>query len=262
MTGRTPTLKLGELTGIWAAVYRRRDQQEADADREALAAWRDLLGDVDLADIIDLVAENPPPTGNDEQARLRRQHLQQVMAAAVLARLTQLARQPAWARLLGVLAAALAAARAAGGEAGDAVASGADEPVAGQPLGAGAAEETAAYMLAAEALRGLATAVARVLLAGAAGGATVAQLAKAVRGVLTDALALTVAVNTAVAAAFSTGLTAAYLLLGIGELDYVTAGDALVCATCEAAEDHNPYPAAQVPQPPLHPRCRCTLQPA
>lgn len=259
---RTPTLKFGELTGIWAAVYRRRDQQEADADREALAAWRGLIGDVDLADIIDLATENPPPPGNDEQARLRRQHLQQVLAAAVLARLTLLARQPGWARLLAVLAAALATARAAGADAGDAVASGADEIAAGQAPGAGAAEETAAYTLAAEALRGIATAVARVLLAGAADGATTAQLRKAAAGVLADALALTLAVATAVAAAFSTGLTATYQARGLSELDFVTAGDAAVCTQCASAEDHNPYPAAQVPQPPVHPNCRCTLQPA
>lgn len=259
---RTPTLKLGELTGIWAKVYRRRDQQEADADREALAAWRDLLGDVDLADVITLAAENPPPTGRDEQARLRRQHLQRVLAAAVLARLTLLARQPGWARFLAVLATALATARAAGADAGEGVASGADQLTTGQPPGAGAGEEMAAYTLAAEALRGLATAVARVLLAGTADGATAAQLTKAVRGVLGDALALTVAVATAVAAAFTTGLASTYLALGIGELDFVTAGDANVCTNCAAAEDHNPYPAAQVPQPPLHPNCRCTLQPA
>jgi hypothetical protein len=111
-------------------------------------------------------------------------------------------------------------------------------------------------------MRGLATAVARVLLTGAADGATPAQLAKAVRAVLRDALALTLAVATAVAAAFTTGLAAIYLALGIGELDFVTAGDATVCVVCADAEDRNPYPAAQVPQPPLHPNCRCTLQPA
>lgn len=259
---RTPTLKLGELTGIWAKVYRRRDQQEADADREALDAWRSLVGDVDLGDVIALAAENPPPPGSDEQARLRRQHLQQVLAAAVLARLTLLARQPGWARFLAVLAAALATARAAGADAGQAVASGSDQLTTGQPPGAGAAEETAAYTLAAEALRGLAAAVARILLTGAADGATVEQLAKAVRGVLADGLALTLAVATAVAAAFTAGLLAAYLALGIGELDFVTAGDQRVCSRCAAAEDRNPYPAAQVPQPPLHPNCRCTLQPA
>ncbi|MEZ0066687.1 hypothetical protein ABIA32_002699 [Streptacidiphilus sp. MAP12-20] len=262
MTRRPPTLRLGQLTGTWATVYAERDRLEADADRDALAAWRALLGDVDLADVVALAAENPPPPGSDEQARLRRQHLQQALAAAVLARLTLLSRAPGWARFLAVLASGLAGANATGAASGDAVTSSADTVAAGQPAAPGAGEDVAAYLLAAQALKGLAATVARVLLAGAADGATSAQLAKAARGVLAEALPLTLAVATAVAVAFTAGLTSAYLAFGAGELAFITAGDTNVCATCAAAEDANPYPVASVPAPPLHPNCRCTLQPA
>lgn len=263
MTGRTPTLRLGELTGVWAAVYRRRARLEADADGQVLAVWRELLDAVDLGDVVDLAAENPPPAGDDEASRLRRAHLQQVLAAAVLARLAALARADGWARFTAALAGLLAAARADGEAAGHAVAT--DDGSAldgGQTPPPGAAEEVGAYTLAAEAMRGMAATVARALLAAAAAGLTAAQLAQLARAVLRDALPLTLTVATAVGVAYTAGMAAAYAVLGADQLAFVTAGDGRVCATCSQAEDDGPYPAAQAPAPPLHPRCRCTLQPA
>jgi hypothetical protein len=263
VTSRQPTLRLGELTGTWAAVYRRRGRLEADADAQALAAWRELLDALDLQDLADIAAANPPPPGSDEASRLRRAHLQQVLAAAVLARLTQLARADGWPRFLAALAALLAAARAAGEAAGHAVADdngdGLDDQDGAEP---GAAEEVGAYTLAGEAMRGMAAAVARALLGAAADGLNAGQLLGVARSVLQDALGLTLTVATAVGVAFTTGMTAAYAARGAAELAYVTAGDGRVCAACSDAEDNGPYPAVQAPVPPLHPNCRCTLQPA
>ena len=51
-----------------------------------------------------------------------------------------------------------------------------------------------------------------------------------------------------------------YALAGLAEVDFLTSPGA--CPECEDAEEENPYELTDAPQPPLHPRCRCTLAPA
>lgn len=46
---------------------------------------------------------------------------------------------------------------------------------------------------------------------------------------------------------------------GVTKFDWVTAGDAKVCAICLALEADGPYPADSVPLPPEHAGCRCIL---
>jgi SPP1 gp7 family putative phage head morphogenesis protein len=123
------------------------------------------------------------------------------------------------------------------------------------------ADTAAAYTVTASALRGTAQAIARALLAATLAGAGVQAVQAAVDTVLADATAWTSAVRTAAAAAFNGGMTRTYQARGVEQVDYVTAGDGRVCPACESAEDGSPYPAATVPQPPLHPNCRCTVQP-
>ena len=40
---------------------------------------------------------------------------------------------------------------------------------------------------------------------------------------------------------------------------FITAGDMKVCAQCDDAEVGSPYAISEVPAPPLHPNCRCSL---
>lgn len=267
MAGRPPTLNLGSLTGVWASVYALRDRLEAAADREVIAAWRTVVQGLDLADVVTTVQQSAPaPGGDPAAAALRRRHLQQVTAGAVLARLTTLTRAPGWPALTAALVAALRRARAAGQRAGHAVGDGSDDGLDddGQDDDADgdAQDQVSAYDIAAAALKALAATVARQMLAALAGGSSTSALTTAVAAALSDGLAWTLTLATALGLAFTSGMTAAYAELGVLQLDFVTAGDSSVCATCADAEDANPYPAASVPTPPLHPNCRCSIEPA
>ncbi|MFE5582552.1 hypothetical protein [Kitasatospora sp. NPDC056531] len=263
MADRAPTLVLGELTGTWAAVYRRRDQLEADAAEQVVAAWRAVAAGLDLADVIAVLRDQVGPTETADQER--RRHLRQVTAAAVLARLTGLTRLPGWAGLIGAITSVLRRARAAGRTAADAVlddTGDTDLPDDEDDDGDQDADLATAYTITAAALRGTAQTIASNLLTAAEQGDDEQAMQDQADADLNTGSAWSLAAVTVAAAAFTVGLADTYLTRGVRHVDYVTAGDGRVCATCSNAEDHSPYTAGSAPQPPLHPRCRCTLQPA
>jgi hypothetical protein len=263
MAERAPTLQLGQLTGTWAAVYRRRDQLEADAAEQVLAAWRAVAAGLDLADIVAVLREQTGPTETVSQDR--RRHLRQVTAAAVLARLTALTRRPRWADLTAAITGALRRARATGRTAADAVlddTGDADLPE-DQDDDEGDPDEdlAAAYTITAAVLRGTAQTIASNLLTAAEQGDDEQAMQDQADADLNTGSAWSLTAITASAAAFTAGLVGAYLGRGVQQVDYLTAGDGRVCVPCSTAEEHSPYPANSAPQPPLHPSCRCTLQP-
>ncbi|MQS14513.1 hypothetical protein F7Q99_20145 [Streptomyces kaniharaensis] len=262
MADRAPTLALGRLAGTWAAVYRRRDQLEADASEQVLAAWRAVAAGLDLADIVTVLRDQVGPAETADQDR--RRHLRQVTAAAVLARLAALARRPAWPGLITAITSVLRRARKAGRSAADAViddTGDTDLPDDGDDLNDPDEDLVAAYTITAAALRGTAQTIASNLLSAAEQGDDEQAMQDQADADLTTGAAWSIAAATASAAAFTTGMADAYQTRDVQQLDYVTAGDGRVCAACSNVEDRNPHPANSVPLPPLHPRCRCTLQP-
>jgi hypothetical protein len=64
-----------------------------------------------------------------------------------------------------------------------------------------------------------------------------------------------------VGAAFLDGMLTAYQDQAVGQVRFVTVADGRVCPACANAEDGSPYTTAAVPRPPLHPSCRCIVQP-
>lgn len=60
--------------------------------------------------------------------------------------------------------------------------------------------------------------------------------------------------------AFNTAMKAEYERYGVEEVEWLTAGDANVCAGC-AALNGRVFPIDKAPSCPLHPNCRCTLIP-
>jgi hypothetical protein len=266
-TGRAPTLRLGALTGVWAGIYRRRDRLERRAAGQVLAVWRELAAGLDLTAVMTALRQQIAPAESTPAAD-RRRHVQQVTTAAVLAQLARLTSQPAWPQLIAALTAAMQQARTAGARAGNAVAAdddgelGDEDDDQGDGEGDADAELAAAYTVTAAALRGTAQAIARVLLAAAEQGADERAMLDQVAAVISDGAAWSTSILTAVGAAFTDGMVAAYQQRDVQELSVVTVGDGRVCPTCVDAEDSSPYPAATAPRPPLHPLCRCTLQPA
>lgn len=267
MTGRPPTLQLGRLTGVWAAVYRRRDRLEQHAAGHVLAVWRELAADLDLTAVMTALRQQVAPAESSPAAD-RRRHVQQVTTAAVLAQLARLTSRPEWPRLIAALTAAMRQARTAGARAGHAVATDDDGELGDEDDDQhddgevdADAELAAAYTVTAAALRGTAQTIARALLTAAEQGSDERAMLDQAAAVIRDGVAWSTNIVTAVGAAFTGGMTSAYQDRGIQQLDYVTAGDGRVCVACGSAEDGSPYPAATAPQPPLHPNCRCTLQP-
>jgi hypothetical protein len=57
------------------------------------------------------------------------------------------------------------------------------------------------------------------------------------------------------------GMLTAYQDRAVAQVRFVTVADGRVCPTCANAEDGSPYTPAAVPLPPLHPSCRCIVQP-
>jgi hypothetical protein len=267
VTGRAPTLQLGQLTGTWAAVYRRRERLERRAAEQVLAAWRDVAGGLDLTAVMTALRQQVAPA-ESTPAAIRRRHVQQVTTAAVLAQLARLASRPQWPQLIAALTAAMRQARTAGTRAGHAVATDDDGELSdedddqGDDAGDADAELAAAYTVTAAALRGTAQTIARALLSAAEQGDDERAMLDQVAAVITDGAAWSTSVITAVGAAWTDGMANAYQQRDVQQLSIVTVGDGRVCPTCVDAEDRSPFPAATAPRPPLHPLCRCTLQPA
>lgn len=61
-------------------------------------------------------------------------------------------------------------------------------------------------------------------------------------------------------AASSHAISLAAAALGL-MLAFVTERDNSVCQTCREAEAEGPYDETDVPRPPLHPHCRCSIHP-
>jgi len=63
--------------------------------------------------------------------------------------------------------------------------------------------------------------------------------------------------------ALNTGLSQGALELyrseGVQQITFMDAGDDKVCPACQAAADGSPWSPADLPTPPLHPRCRCAI---
>lgn len=68
--------------------------------------------------------------------------------------------------------------------------------------------------------------------------------------------------DTSIGHALSQGSLDTYAAAGVEKADFVTAGDQQVCAVCAQAEDEGPYRLEACPQPPMHVSCRCTVAPS
>jgi hypothetical protein len=69
-------------------------------------------------------------------------------------------------------------------------------------------------------------------------------------------------IDMAMSQSYSRGALDLYGREGVATVDYVTAGGARVCPICLDHETNNPWPRTAVPQPAVHPYCRCVLMPS
>jgi hypothetical protein len=253
------TVDLGRLEGLWARLFDRR-QALIDRHASAVAAvWGRLVTALGIVEAVRAFLD-----------RDRRDEAQDAAAALATARalLASLPDSPAWPALRDAVTDAVRDGYAEGVAAAAAI--GADRAGNKRPLDWEQAFGDALAALdrnsPADAdsdrwLRQLidraATRIASTL-AGADGDTTEQDLTDAVETRLTDPAGTDFTVDWAVTTATATAGLAFYRTDGATELSIVTVGDGRVCAACEDAEARSPWPAADVPELPIHPLCRCT----
>jgi hypothetical protein len=271
------TLDLNQLEGVWRDVFGRQDALYGRHQRKARTAWRKTVAGLDLASLIDafrrqaLMMDGAPAPGTDHESPEAAKHhkaelrnLARSMAAGFLIGVNE---QPDYAGLLAAVTAALTAAAGEGTAAALAV-SAAGAGYAGfawakasrdgqQEPDDGTVTAWAAKIIAG-AITDLASALAGAAIAGASAGAMLA----AAMAVLSKGRSVTAYLGQAMQSAVSAAMNAAYAALGnISLLDWITAGDGRVCATCQGYEDNSPYTPQDYPATP-HPGCRCVPGPS
>lgn len=287
------TMRLGEMEGVWAAVYDRRERVYAEYSARALDAWRGLAAvlDVDGAVLtlrrqMALTNESADADEDEDEGGGEEDDLDPVAAPVpvededdgllvwivlgLLAELFHDRADPRYQYLVDVLAEALRVAEAEGvvgawalaAEQVGLVGMDYDAVYADALADVGDRTEQAEALLVAVA-RGTATLLVLLLLRLLRSGAGYAEMVAAVAELLgSDRLrSLLAEVDLAVGRAFNAAAVAWYARHGVREVDLITVGGADVCAYCLDLEAHNPHQLGDVPDPPLHPYCRCVLVP-
>lgn len=93
-------------------------------------------------------------------------------------------------------------------------------------------------------------------------GASRKELEDAVASIIGTGDGAAFYLDAAIGTAYSQAAIQAYQLNNVTQIDWVTVGDANVCANCDALEDASPYPADSCPSPPGHGGCRCWTEPS
>lgn len=258
-------LHLGSLEGTWAGIFDRREALHGQVDRDALALWRAMLGQLDRGDTLTRIRQIlglAEAVSATDKKRRREQ-----IAAAIAALLMLMRRTDDWQKLVALVAGALSGAHLAGWDAAHTLAadlqgiSAADLANTTPPgLDPDGAHATALRVLDA----GLAAAAARAARRLTADDYEPddATLDGDLQDQLDDGTDLSSAIDTALSAAYGAAMLAGFVRQNVQLLNFLTAGDTRVCPVCDEAEVNSPYTPATFPSLPIHPGCRCVPAPA
>jgi hypothetical protein len=264
------TLQLGQLEGMWATVFDRRERLHRRTERQALAAWHRAIADIDTAAVLDqyqqVVADNPPPGDTIPE---QRQHYIDLALPLLIAALGTVAGTMAWKQLGESLAADATLARAEGRAAATAVLDAErDHPTSWAATLAAHLHDLAdretedASTALGDAVTGTARDLARLLARSVLDGITRSVLSVDFRSMLGGARGLLAALDQFISRIYGAGMADVYTAADAEALiAWITAADGKVCAACEDLEDSGPYAPVDVPDAP-HPGCRCTTAPA
>lgn len=262
------TLRLGSLEGTWAKVYQRRDEIIARYSYGAVTAWKTVLTRdqiaVAVSDFRQRAGITESSDGQDNAA------IKVAALAAAAALIQALPNRPEWRSLRAALRNAIAAGQAEGLVGAIAIAAdrigrvGLDWDIAFTHAYAALAD---LEILWAEAdgwlakILGQATGeLARALASSAEAGETYAQMLAAAMAALDsgDVQAVSFILDWALTTGLAQGALRLYDSEGVTSVEWITAGDARVCPTCDSNEANGPYAPSAFPACPDHPRCRCT----
>jgi hypothetical protein len=256
------TVDLGRLEGLWATLFDRRQALIDRHTSSVTAAWRVLVAALGIAEAVRAFRaradRRPDDLTADAAAAL-------VAARALLAGLPDM---PGWPELQAAIVDAVRDGYAEGVAAAAAI--GADSAGGKQRLDWDRAFEAVLAALrtnspaTVDSDRWLRQLIDRAIidtareLAAAEDAATDEDLTDTIRARLNDPAIAHFTVDWAITTAAATAGRAFYRTDGATEISIVTVGDGRVCAACEDAEARSPWPAAEAPDLPIHPRCRCT----
>lgn len=263
----TPSLILGQLEGIWAVIYDRREAVEkvhAGAFKEILKSisqldWNSIVSAAETQRLID------PSASAEALAHEIRSRIVSMISGDLPAE-----SRAAW---HSVLTSAITDATAEGqtaalGLLNQASGAGIDweltatQAKAALAQGTSILDDTAASWVQKQ-TQGLGYQIGQKLARLWEEEASRTEMVQAIQDILSsDENNASILLDSAIGQALSQGSLATYAIANVPRADYVTAGDSRVCAICADAEIGSPYDLSNCPQPPLHPRCRCTVAPS
>jgi hypothetical protein len=260
------TLQLGQLEGIWAVIYARREALEklhGAALKDVLAA----IGDLDWSQIINRVEQylllDPSMSGKDLATRIGAD-VERLISGTL-----PIDAQTDW-RL--AMQQALIDATAEGQAVGLSLVGDASGIAIDFDLAATAAKDALATNQVlwdassgwmATQTHGLGYEISQTLAKLWAEGAVRSDMEDAIMAILDNSRNQAgVILDQAIGQSLSQGALDSYNLAGVQYADFTTAGDGRVCAICAEAEDNNSYRLGDCPQPPLHIGCRCAVAPS
>lgn len=261
-------MRLGATEGVLAAVHDRREQLYA-AHRKAVAdAYRALMASVNIGDLVrafrsrlglaEAAADSPVRHASDVAAAGALHTVVYPATPDYRAAVTAIADAMRDAQAEGSAAAGALVADQAGYVGFDFDLAFTDAHTALRNLDAYRAQSP---QWLAKILDGHAADVGRALSDAAQSGDDFDAMRAAVHGVLdaADIRAVDTVIDLAMGQSFTRGALALYAREGVEMVDYMAAGGPRVCPQCLDAESGSPWPRNSVPQPPLHPACRCVI---
>lgn len=261
-----PTLKLGQLEGIWAVIYARREAVEK-LHGAALADVLDAIKQLDWAGIIDQAGRQlrlDPTLTRSELARVLGADVRNAIAHDLPADVAQAWRAAMNQALIDATAQGQTAALALIGDAAgvtidwNLAATAAQQALAGSQV----AWDASSHWIEQQ-VHGLGYQTSQKIAGMWADGEDPEDIRAAIMDLLDVSRSIAaVLLDTAIGQAISQGALNTYVQAGVGYADFITAGDARVCPDCSYAEDNNSYLVEECPQPPLHTGCRCCVAPA
>lgn len=255
----SPTLNLGQLEGVWAVIYARREAVEklhGAALQDALDAIAKLNWDSILSAIQTQLLIDPSVSGKMLASEVGTR-IENMIAADLPA-----SDRAAW---LSAMQSALVDATAEGQAAATALIANASGVTISWDLVAADAKaalegsqvlQDQAGTWIADQIHGLGYQLAQKLAAMWDDGASRAEMEAMIEALLgTTENNAGLLLDTLIGQALAQGALATYAAAGLEYADFITAGDGRVCPACAQAEDEGPYLLANTPQPPLHPSC-------
>ncbi len=257
------TIKIGQLEGTWALIYRRREKREQQHQAAVLAAWAKFLELVALDELVGSFHAQAPNLPDQSPQAIRMQALAIARQAFIGANMAD----PAYQHLLDSITTALADAQAEGVAAGHAISGRASNMASTYDDARNGISSLTTWGLAppvaARIMSGAASTLARILTKGFAAKLTLIALLAAARAALIGQNARVVAapLDVAMSTAYAQGAMGVYVADGVTQVNFWTAGDVRVCTTCQDLEDGSPYAVDTAPSPDQHPNCRCVVVP-